>query len=751
MIKVCGSLLIIFITTFPITAQDYLWPVEVRKSISSNYGEYRPRRFHAGIDIKTNSTTGHKVIAVDDGYIWRVKVSSGGYGRVLYLQLKDGNIAVYAHLDSFIPILDEIITIEQKKRQSYSVDVYFEENEFPIQKGYLLGYSGDSGGAFAPHLHFELRDSLNRPLNPLSHGFEIRDKRLPVPEALAVVPLSKNSVINGSPLPQIFSLRRTKTNEYEFPDTIHVFGKIGLEISTTDHISGNSHSFNIYGAVLFIDGIEHYRIEFDRLPFEQSQLIEVELDNSLKRLNDGEFHRLFTTEASSQLDFINKKSGGTLNLSPGYHRIAIKLYDAVKNLVRIKGFLYSTPPTDIKVAVSEINMETVTFIISPIRSSFPITNFICYSFNKNGFVEQNIKSISMKQDGRNLIVVLPEAGIRNRILQFIGISKTGTVSRPFHLPTNIQSADYVTVDLTFSSAHLENSVVLQVETDEYITQHVELAIVGNGDKRYPMKTSRVTPTTFLTDPLDPTLLKGVKEVIVSIPGSPVRETHFAFKPAVSETKKPMVSVSPDGKCSVRASGTTFYDTTVFWIENVEQPVNVEGGIFMSQTYQLQPFDRPLQDSVRIAIALDQSIRNASKIGVFYYDQKENWTYLPCRFSEKKYLFYSSAYSLEAVTLIEDTVKPLISNVFPGNGGFYRYQDVETISAHIEDALAGIKDENALWMILDDKRLLCEYHPIKKNLSHRLDVPLTLGKHTLFIRALDQVGNVAIKEISFSVD
>ena len=74
---------------FPLQSQDgsYTWPVKLGKVVSSNFADPRPRRFHAGIDIATKGKIGHEVIAIDDGYIERIKVYSNGYGKVLYQKL----------------------------------------------------------------------------------------------------------------------------------------------------------------------------------------------------------------------------------------------------------------------------------------------------------------------------------------------------------------------------------------------------------------------------------------------------------------------------------------------------------------------------------------------------------------------------------------------------------------------------------------------------------------------------------------
>ena len=720
------------------------------KAISSNFGEFRPRRFHSGIDIKTNGEVGHEVFAVDNGFIWRIKVSSDGYGRTLYLKLKDGNTVVYAHLDRFIPLLHNIIKIEQERHNSYAMEKYFAPNEFVIQKGDLLGYSGESGRSFGPHLHFELRDSIQHPLNPLTSGFPIQDRHRPVPEALAIVPLSTDAIINGSPLPQIFPLRYTRSGGYEFPDTIHVFGTVGLEVSAIDKITGFPNQFNIQGAVLSVDGIDQYRIEFDQFGFDRTHLIEIERDNSFRRLNDGEFHRLFTVNYSSQLNFIEKNSRGQLKLTPGYHRISIKLFDHAKNVVRIRGILYYAPPIRIKATVSNNTSDELTLVLQPDGSPFPITDFVGYTFNKKGYVEEKLEPIFSKPGSNAFIVNLPRSQTRHRILQLIGIDKLGAVSLPFHLPMDVKEANMMDLDIDFSTTHLENSVILQLECRGYLSRPPEVTLRGS-NKEDLVEMSQIRPTTFLSKPMKPDRLQGTREVNVLIHGSPTWETRFYFKPKIANTQNTTAAVSSDGYCSLQTTPSTFYDTTAFWIENVNHPVPVKGGKFISKTYQLQPFDRPLMDSARVAIGLPKSIQNVQGSGIFYYDQKKRWTYLPSRFSKKKLMFFTSVFSLEAVAVVQDSVKPVIHDIFPEHGGTYDNQDVKILSANIKDDLADIKNDQAIRMVLDDKSLLFEYQPIKKMVTYRLDKPLETGEHILTISATDQVGNSITRTIDFIVN
>lgn len=60
-------------------------PLEIPLYLSGTFGELRSDHFHAGVDLRTQTVEGHKVLAVDDGYVSRIAISTGGYGKALYI------------------------------------------------------------------------------------------------------------------------------------------------------------------------------------------------------------------------------------------------------------------------------------------------------------------------------------------------------------------------------------------------------------------------------------------------------------------------------------------------------------------------------------------------------------------------------------------------------------------------------------------------------------------------------------------
>lgn len=156
-------------------AQEYCWPIDSPRVITGNYGELRPAHFHTGLDFSTNGKINYAVYSIEDGYVSRIKVSSVGYGKCVYVTHKDGKVSVYAHLNSFNSTIAPIVKKEQYDKQNYEVEMFPKPFSIKVKKHEYVGLSGNTGGSTGPHLHFEIRDGeTETPLNPLEY-FGIQD------------------------------------------------------------------------------------------------------------------------------------------------------------------------------------------------------------------------------------------------------------------------------------------------------------------------------------------------------------------------------------------------------------------------------------------------------------------------------------------------------------------------------------------------------------------------------------------------
>lgn len=243
-------LLIAFSLTFlsqTIHAQEYLWPTDSGQYLSSTFGETRSAHFHAGLDIKTWGREGYRVFASRDGKLYRVLITERGYGKAIYLKHPDNTYTVYAHLqrfnNDFQTLADSIRMIDH----SFEMDETFESEAIEVKQGDIIGYTG-STGIGPPHLHFEVRDSLQNPINALTTNLSVKDNIPPVFSTLIVEPLSKESRVNGRPVSD--QVRAQKNNGvYDF-GVINLTGKAGLAVNVYDQANDVYNAYAVYSIAL---------------------------------------------------------------------------------------------------------------------------------------------------------------------------------------------------------------------------------------------------------------------------------------------------------------------------------------------------------------------------------------------------------------------------------------------------------------------------------------------------------------------
>src|SRR5438128_696238 len=114
------------IPVFPSADEEsYLFPINPGQQnwLAGTMGELRNTHFHSGIDIRTNNMAGVPVRAAKSGYISRAIVSSYGYGQVLFITHKDGNVSVYAHLDQYKGKVANYILNKHYEKKSFDLDL----------------------------------------------------------------------------------------------------------------------------------------------------------------------------------------------------------------------------------------------------------------------------------------------------------------------------------------------------------------------------------------------------------------------------------------------------------------------------------------------------------------------------------------------------------------------------------------------------------------------------------------------------
>ena len=272
--------------------QDYFRsPLDIPLLLSGTFGELRPNHFHAGIDLKTQGKSGLKVYAIADGYISRIKVSKGGYGKAIYIQHDNGYSSVYAHLMRYSGKIQDYVVNNQYASEKYEIELFPKVDSIRVKKGDIIGLSGNTGGSFAPHLHFEIRHTHNQnPVNALHFGLRVRDDISPIIRSLKVYSQSETTQIDGEHSDKLIKVIGG-SGEYTLKDTIKVSGPYALGIHTYDLLNGANNKNGVYSIEIFVDNLLFYSMSMEEFAFHESRYINSHLDYSEKTKSNTKLHK----------------------------------------------------------------------------------------------------------------------------------------------------------------------------------------------------------------------------------------------------------------------------------------------------------------------------------------------------------------------------------------------------------------------------------------------------------------------------
>ncbi len=348
--------LIVFALLFnlPVFAQSLLWPTDASRLLTSSFGEYRSRHFHSGIDIKTWGKEGYQVFAIGSGSVIRLRVSPYNYGKAVYFKLDNGLLIVLGHLSEFTTKLRPFVEEAQRKKNRYQTDISFPEGMIPFEAGEVLAYSGGTGIG-APHLHMEVRDQNNCPINPLFAGYTVKDNLPPILRSLGVRPLSAGSHVNGDVKPVLMPPYKLSDTHYILTDTLSCLGDIGFSLSCFDQANGASNKLAVYKLALFVDDHPVYSTQFDRIPFEKTRQVDLDRDYVLRKQGLGTYQKLYRDMGNSlQISWPAYSEAGVVHCSvsgsqnddesignvfqSGLHRLTILASDYSGNETRLAGW-----------------------------------------------------------------------------------------------------------------------------------------------------------------------------------------------------------------------------------------------------------------------------------------------------------------------------------------------------------------------------------------------------------------------------
>lgn len=304
------------------TQPTFTPPMRIEPKLSANFGELRNNHFHSGLDYRTESKTGIPVYAAEDGYLVRIFVSPGGFGKALYLNHPNGFTTVYAHLDAFIPEIERYVRLRQYVEESFSLNDFPNRNLFQFKKGDLIGYSGNSGSSGGPHLHFEIRNQqTEETLNPLGNGYIFIEDR--VSPKIKNIIIYQQDTLRNVPTPSIYKELATHVK-----DTISVPKSFFVGVECADYMPNSSNEYLPKRIEVWVDSLSVYNFDITKFAFDETRFVNSVIDFEQFASKKREIIRAYKDPNNTFSVLSGQKNPGIIHLNDNQaHRIKVVVTD----------------------------------------------------------------------------------------------------------------------------------------------------------------------------------------------------------------------------------------------------------------------------------------------------------------------------------------------------------------------------------------------------------------------------------------
>lgn len=338
--RVLAVTILYFSILFHIQAQSvvekgyFMFPIKPGQTnfLTGSMGELRSNHFHAGIDIKTDFKIGLPVYCSADGFVSRIKVSSYGYGKVLYITHPNGLTTVYAHLNQFNDTIGAWALNKQYELQSFDFDVCLEENQLRVKKGQIIASSGNTGSSGGPHLHYEIRDAQEKVWNPLLFSFkEIKDNLPPEFDFVALRTFGIDSRVENE-----FGRKEYKPvkvgKNYVIQKPIAASGDIGIEIKAHDRMNETLNHYGISCIEVKVNGEETFFHNINMFSFDDGKKINAHIDYETLVSKNQRFQRCYVADGNRLASYKKSSHNGRIGVLPGStYKVEVVIYDAYSN------------------------------------------------------------------------------------------------------------------------------------------------------------------------------------------------------------------------------------------------------------------------------------------------------------------------------------------------------------------------------------------------------------------------------------
>lgn len=267
-------------------ANYFRYPLDIPVKLNANFGEMRPNHFHMGLDLFTERRENLPVYAAAEGYIAKIKIDPKGFGNAIYLNHPNGFTTLYAHMNTFPPQVLGAIMEGQYANEQWNGDVEFAAYRFPVKKGQFIGYSGNTGASAGPHVHYEIRRTIDDAcLNALLFH-QVYDVTPPDITRLALYDRNHSTY---EQMPRMLQPVRVADGYALAGGTVLTnSNRVSFAIVATDRVTGVPNSNGIFEAVVYVDNQPISGFRLNDIDYLQTRYLNAHIDYRIK-MNGGAY------------------------------------------------------------------------------------------------------------------------------------------------------------------------------------------------------------------------------------------------------------------------------------------------------------------------------------------------------------------------------------------------------------------------------------------------------------------------------
>ncbi len=714
-------------------AAEFPWPIDAPRGFSSSFGEPRSGRFHMGLDFKSGGTIGCRIYALGDGDIVQVKTTPTGYGKVLYLRLDSGETLVYGHLSAFTEEVEDKLYRLRIERRTYDVEWWPLPGEARVKCGDVIAWSGDSGSWGSPHLHLEVRDTWNVPMNPCE-WFAVEDTIPPDISSVVLIPLDRDSAIDGLPLPRWIDFRRSPA-----ADPPVCTGRIGVAAGIWDRANIYHHLMGAYTVSLAVDSATVFAKKYDRITYDETYQGAYDYLPGEALGGRGTLSALFRLPgnclARTPDDVIVCTPPGTASRQTAMVTAA----DFFGNIAAVSfDFIKGGRPRFLQCGITDAGLLTVA-AYHP--NEVPLSWLSIEAKTKDGWttigthaLADTIRSLSIPIDAA------PGTLLRLTLADSLGVSSMPAVIRR---PAGANPP--VTLDLR--TEYLHDQIVARIAADAVPASLPVVQVETNGvldlNFHYPVPLSDTEWVLGIPVPAMGTHRMRIKATTHwggDAPAAVMAELDFTVCTPAATSRL----TSRDGRFTVVVPGATLVRTVPMAVEDTGV-VTDHRTACLSPGYRIQFGDVPGGGPYTVTLALD--VEAPSTASLYSSQDGRSWSFVT---SERKGASLRGTVSgWPYVAVFDDTAAPAVTPATPRNGSVITDRR-PILSARLSDDGSGIVGSDAIAFSLDGTPIYGEYDTGRNRVSYRVRTPLDTGRHTARIAVTDRAGNTTERNWSFTV-